>query len=45
MSRSTWHLQELRERAVPMVFEHRWEYGSQFEALASLAEKIRRVSQ
>ena len=32
--------QEVRERAVRMVFEHREEYGSQWEAIRSIAGKI-----
>ena len=31
---------EVRERAVRMVFEHGREYGSQWEAICSIAEKI-----
>src|SRR5690554_2499484 len=31
---------EVRERAVRMVMEHRSEYGSQWEAIASIASKI-----
>jgi transposase len=31
---------EVRERAVRMVFEHRDEYASQYEALQSIAAKI-----
>ena len=31
---------ELRERAVRMVFEHLHEYSSQWEAMASIAAKI-----
>jgi transposase len=32
--------QEVRERAVRMVLEHRDQYGSQWEAICSIAEKI-----
>ena len=32
--------QEVRERAVRMVFEHGSEYGSEWEAICSIAEKI-----
>lgn len=31
---------EVRERAVRMVFEHREQYGSQWAAITSIAEKI-----
>ena len=31
---------EVRERAVRMVSEHRGEYGSEWEAMVSIAEKI-----
>ncbi len=31
---------EVRERAVRMVFEHGTQYGSQWEAIRSIAEKI-----
>ena len=32
---------EIRERAVRMVAEHQDEYSSQWEAIGSIAEKIR----
>ena len=40
MARTTRSSQEVRERAVRMVFEHRGEYGSEWEAMCSIAEKI-----
>jgi transposase len=40
MARTTRYSQEVRERAVRMVFEHQGEYGSQWEAISSIAAKI-----
>ena len=40
MARSSRYSQEVRERAVRMVFEHGAEYGPQWEAIRSIAEKI-----
>ncbi len=40
MARRSRFSQEVRERAVRMVFEHGGEYGSQWEAMCSIAEKI-----
>ena len=40
MARTSRHSQEVRERAVRMVFEHRDEYDSEWEAICSIAEKI-----
>ena len=40
MARVSRFSQEVRERAVRMVFEHRGEYGSEWEAIGSIAEKI-----
>ena len=40
MSRQNRYSQEVRERAVRMVLEHREDYGSQWEAIRSIAEKI-----
>ncbi len=40
MARSSRYSQEVRERAVRMVFEHRGEYASEWAALGSIASKI-----
>ena len=40
MARVSRFSQEVRERAVRMVFEHRGEYGSEWEAMCSIAEQI-----
>ena len=40
MARQNRFSQEVRERAVRMVTEHRSEYGSEWEAIRSIAEKI-----
>ena len=40
MARRSRFSQEVRERAVRMVFEHGREYGSQWEAICSIAGKI-----
>jgi transposase len=40
MARTTRYSQEVRERAVRMVFEHRDEYDSEWEAIGSIAKKI-----
>ncbi len=40
MARRTRFSQEVRERAVRMVFEHGNEHGSEWEAMCSIAEKI-----
>jgi transposase len=40
MARTSRYSQEIRERAVRMVFEHRGEYDSEWEAICSIAKKI-----
>ena len=40
MARRTRFSPEVRERAVRMVFEHREQYASQWEAIGSIAQKI-----
>ena len=40
MARASRYSQEVRERAVRMVFEHRGEYDSEWEAICSIAKKI-----
>ena len=40
MARTSRYSQEVRERAVRMVFEHESEYDSEWEAICSIAEKI-----
>ncbi len=40
MARASRFSQEVRERSVRMVLEHGGEYGSQWEAICSIAEKI-----
>ncbi len=40
MARTTRFSPEVRERAVRLVFEHRGQYASQWEAIGSIAEKI-----
>ena len=40
MGRKSKFSQEVRERAVRMVFEHRGEYASEWEALGSISGKI-----
>ena len=45
MTRPSRYPQEVRERAVRMVFEHRDEYPSQWAAIASIAEKFGMTSE
>lgn len=40
MTRRTRYSQEVRERAVRMVFEHQGEYASEWAAIQSIATKI-----
>ncbi|MBV8540752.1 MAG: IS3 family transposase, partial [Pseudonocardiales bacterium] len=40
MARSTRHPREVRERAVTLVLETQSDYGSQWEAIVSIAGKV-----
>src|SRR5437764_13666775 len=40
MARSSRHPREVRERAVTLVLETQADYGSQWEAIVSVAEKV-----
>jgi transposase-like protein len=40
MARTSRFSREVRERAVRLVFEHRGEYASEWEAMGSIASKI-----
>ena len=40
MARTSRYSQEVRERAVRMVFEHGSEYDSEWEAICSIAEDL-----
>ena len=40
MARKSKFSPEVRERSVRMVFEHKSEYGSEWEAIGSIAAKI-----
>lgn len=40
MARTSKVSREVRERAVRMVFEHRDEYGSEWQPIGSIASKI-----
>ena len=41
MARPTKYPRELRERAVRLVFDTKHEYGSEFEAITSIATKLK----
>ena len=41
MARPTKYPRELRERAVRLVFDAKHEYGSEFEAITSIATKLK----
>jgi transposase len=40
MARSSRHPREVRERAVALVVEHQSDYGSEWEAIVSIAGKV-----
>jgi transposase len=44
MTRSSRHSREVRERTVALVLETQTDYGSRWEAIVSVAEKVGVVS-
>ena len=40
MARSSRHPREVRERAVALVWETQSDYGSQWESIVSISEKV-----